>query len=87
MCPRPLRERAAAAFQNQRMGEGCTPLPTECVDDLSMPSPSRGEGAATSAAKRAFTRRNGLNPSRALLPPYRRQTNPAKITGRDDAKR
>ena len=58
--PLPLRERAAPTLQHIRMGEGswhATPLPSECVDGLVLPSPARGEGTATTAPAR------GHNPS------------------------
>ena len=48
--PLPLRERAAPMCQDIPRGEGfgtATPLPSEYVDGLVLPSPPRGEGTVT----------------------------------------
>ena len=48
--PLPSWERAVPTLQRARMGEGAwqaPPHPSECVDNLALPSPTRGEGAIT----------------------------------------
>jgi protein ImuA len=57
--PLPLRERAALTGPHSQMGEGWrqdTPHPSECVDDLVLPSPARGEGATTTVSARSQIR-------------------------------
>src|SRR4051794_22125256 len=49
--PLPLRERATRRFNEEERVRG-TPHPTEYAEIPAMPSPSRGEGAATATATR-----------------------------------
>jgi hypothetical protein len=57
LCPLPLWERATQRFNedewvrgDDEAGPALTPHPTEFVEALVLPSPTRGEGAVTAAA-------------------------------------
>ena len=57
--PLPLRERATPMCQHIPRGEGfgtATPLPSEYVDSLVLPSPTRGEDTTTTASARGQIR-------------------------------
>ena len=53
-CPLPLRERASQEVQQTQLGEGLRPHPSPnpLCRTAELPSPARGEGAATSALAR-----------------------------------
>lgn len=68
-CPLPSRERATPTESRTLMGEGAnrfgkivTPHPTEFVESLALPSPARGEGAATRASRAVAPRFGGALP-------------------------